>query len=128
MFLSLKSQAGSVGILAIIVLALLGAVGGGMAARASNELNIASSYRDGIAAQYLAESGVQWAIAQIKANTAYRTTGSVINLNSGSITVTVEDIPDSSKRIISVGKLRGFSRSVVMVWMPESEGGGNFSY
>ncbi len=55
-----KLQSGSVGILAIIVLALLGVLGAGLVLRTASESSMAALYRDGVAAQALAESGARW--------------------------------------------------------------------
>lgn len=62
----LKRDRGSAAITALIVMTMLAIVGTAAAALSSTEGAIAAGYRDGIAAQYLAEAGALWAITQLK--------------------------------------------------------------
>lgn len=50
-------QQGSAGILAMISMALLGVLGTAYVAMSSSEVSTGAQYRDGVAAQYLAEAG-----------------------------------------------------------------------
>lgn len=60
MFFNNRLQSGSVGILAVIVLALLGVLSAGLVLRTTTEMSMAANYRNGVAAQALAESGARW--------------------------------------------------------------------
>ena len=57
---------GSAGILALISMALLGVLGMAYVAMSSSEVSTGAQYRDGVAAQYLAEAGGRWAAIQLK--------------------------------------------------------------
>lgn len=62
----LDRQAGSAGLLALLLMTLLLVLGGALIALSSTEMDISRDYRNGIAAEYLAEAGVQWAIVKLK--------------------------------------------------------------
>lgn len=62
----LESERGSVMLMAIIVMTLLLGLGGAFILLSSTEVDISKDYRNGVAAQYLAEAGVQWAIVKLK--------------------------------------------------------------
>lgn len=62
----MDGERGSATLLGIIAMMLLGLIGLGMMTRSTIELEIATNHRDGVAAQYLAEAGVQWAVAKLK--------------------------------------------------------------
>lgn len=62
----LDRQAGSAGLLALLMMTLLLVLGGALIALSSTEMDISRDYRNGIAAEYLAEAGVQWAIVKLK--------------------------------------------------------------
>ncbi|KYZ77075.1 hypothetical protein AXX12_02765 [Anaerosporomusa subterranea] len=70
-FFKINKQAGSAGILALVILALLGVVGAGMVRRTSTEVDMSANYRNGVAAQYLAESGAREAIAKLTQDAAF---------------------------------------------------------
>ena len=59
---------GSAGILALLTMLVLGALGAAYVVMSSTEVNTGAVYRDGVAAQYLAEAGARWAALQIKNN------------------------------------------------------------
>lgn|GEM_PF-1394089 len=66
MSVALSQSRGSAAITALIVMTMLAIVGSAAAVLSSTEGAIAAGYRDGIAAQYLAEAGALWAITQLK--------------------------------------------------------------
>ncbi|WP_371371395.1 hypothetical protein [Sporomusa aerivorans] len=68
-----NQEQGSAGILALINMAVLLVLGGTFITLSVTELDISREYRNGIAAQYLAEAGVQWAIVKLKAKHDYVT-------------------------------------------------------
>jgi len=142
--LSLYEQKGSAGVLAVIMSALLLLVGGGYLAIAKTERATAASYRDGIAAQYLAEAGLQDAVAQLKADTAgtgirdasKSATGTpsvvsgIINSGptSGTYSWTVKKSAadtDRTRTVTSVGAVGSSKRTIIAT---VTLGGGVFSY
>lgn len=116
---------GSAGITALIVMMILVSAGMAAISLSSTESTIASGYRDGIAAQYLAEAGALWALTQLKKEnreviTNIQTTGeyktsSLTNKNSGvtkgtyQVSMTNPDYPqDKGSRVITaVGTVSG---------------------
>jgi Tfp pilus assembly protein PilX len=59
-------ERGSVTILGLIAIMLLGVMGSGLIMLSKIDVEIAANHRDGISAQYLAEAGVRWAIVKLK--------------------------------------------------------------
>lgn len=59
-------QRGSAAILGLIMMMLLGSMGATLLMLSKTDLQIATNHRDGIAAQYLAEAGIQYAVAKLK--------------------------------------------------------------
>jgi Tfp pilus assembly protein PilX len=97
----MKNERGSVTLLAIIITLLLGLIGGSWLLLSKTDLEIAINHRDGIASQYVAEAGVQWAIAQLKTNSVfaektatqtYRVTTNIFN-----------DMPTSGYYTVEIG-------------------------
>jgi Tfp pilus assembly protein PilX len=80
-----NKQAGSAGILAVIVLSLLSVIGAGMVGRTSTEIDISAKYRDGVAAQYLAESGARWGFEHLKTQLADSGTRAAIVADTNSV-------------------------------------------
>lgn len=116
---------GSAGITALIMMLILLSAGMAAITLSSTELTIASGYRDGIAAQYLAEAGALWALTQLKKEnreviTNIQTTGeykgsSLTNKNSSAtkgtyqVSIANPDHPqDKGSRVITaVGTVSG---------------------
>ena len=65
-----NEQAGSTAILAVVALALLCVIGAAMVPLTATEAAMAAGYRDGMAAQYLAESGARWGLDYLQAQLA----------------------------------------------------------
>lgn len=120
MSVAVRQSRGSAAITALIVMSILAIVGTAAAVLSSTEGAIAAGYRDGIAAQYLAEAGALWAITQLKKEnsvviTNIQTTGEYKAVsstkNSGATTGTYQisianpDFPQDkgSRTITSVG-------------------------
>ncbi|MEN6413520.1 MAG: hypothetical protein ABFC84_12325 [Veillonellales bacterium] len=135
-------QQGSAGIMALVVLPLLLALGAALVMLTSSESNISANFRDGIAAQYLAEAGVQHAVVKLKTDTGFvaatqvpaaataNTLNSAAAKNSGATagtyTVTVTG-SGNSRKIISTGTVNKAKRQVVVnITLPS--GGGNEIY
>lgn len=66
LFKSTKSETGSVTIVALVVMIVLGALGATLIKQSISRNKVSASYSDGIAAQYLAEAGIQHAKAEIE--------------------------------------------------------------
>lgn len=81
-----ERQTGSAGILAVIILAILSVVGAGMVGRTSTEVTMSANYRNGVAAQYLAESGVRWGYLYLETQLADSTTRPTILAATNSLT------------------------------------------
>jgi len=109
---------GSAGIAALIMMTILLSAGTAAIILSSTESTIAGGYRDGIAAQYLAEAGALWALTQLKKEnseviTNIQTTGeykaiSSTNKNSGAtkglyqVSIKNPDYPqDKGSRVIT---------------------------
>lgn len=119
---------GSAGILAVIVMMLLGVLGAGLVSLSSTEVNTSANFRDGITAQYMAEAGAMWATSQL--DTARGNNSDMIaQTNSASgksypsatrpYTVLIKRDPNDSansdkRQIISTATVNGASRQVVM--------------
>ncbi|MDU4959769.1 MAG: hypothetical protein E6X17_03765 [Sporomusaceae bacterium] len=65
-----SGQTGSIAIFAIVALLLVCAAGAALVPLTATESAMASAYRDGIAAQYLAESGARWGLAYLQSQVA----------------------------------------------------------
>ncbi|MEN6566022.1 MAG: hypothetical protein ABFC57_06950 [Veillonellales bacterium] len=135
-------QQGSAGIMALVVLPLLLALGAALVMLTSSESNISANFRDGIAAQYLAEAGVQHAVVKLKTDTGFvaatkvsavataNTLNSAAAKNSGATagtyTVTVTG-SGNTRKIISTGTVNKAKRQVVVnITLPS--GGSNEIY
>lgn len=133
MFRLLPESRGSVSVTALIVMTVLCIVGAAFVTLSSTEVTIAAYYRDGIAAQYLAEAGAQWALARLKTKDtkivaeieskgSYKATSSTKNSGATTgiyqVTITNPDYPkDNSRRqITSIGTITGSNakRTVVL--------------
>lgn len=135
---------GSAGIMALIVLPLLMALGTALVILTSSESNISANFRDGIAAQYLAEAGVQHAIVKLKTDTSFVTATQVSTiaaantLNSsaaknsgataGTYTVTVTG-SGNVRKIISIGTVNKAKRQVVVnITLPSGNSNEIYNY
>ena len=61
-----RNERGLAAVLALIAMMLLGIMGIGLIVLSKIDIEIAANHRDGVAAQYVAEGGIQWAIVQLK--------------------------------------------------------------
>lgn len=120
---------GSAGIMALIVLSLVMALGSFVVMLASSESNISANFRDGIAAQYLAEAGVQHAIVKLKTDTGFAAATQVSTISSAN-TVNSSTVKNSgptsgiytatvtgagnTRKIISIGTVNRAKRQIVV--------------
>ncbi|SMD06437.1 DUF7305 domain-containing protein [Sporomusa malonica] len=123
----LNNPKGSAAMLAIIGMLFLGIIGAAYATLASSNVTSSSRVRDDIAAQYLAEAGAQWAIAQLTANPNYVTAGFTSPIKNagtataGTYTVTITQNPDNTTAIKSIGRVNNsISRTVALQAKPGS--------
>jgi Tfp pilus assembly protein PilX len=65
---SCRNQSGSASLVALVAMLVLGVLGNYFISMSSTEVNMAANYRDGIAAQYLAEAGARHAIVELSKN------------------------------------------------------------
>lgn len=125
-----SNNKGSASIVAILALMFFAIIGVATATLNISEVTTATRSRDDIAAQYLAESGAQWAITQIKSNPNFTKTDNIRSANKnvgtpteGSYLVTVTGTP-TNKVIRSEGNVNRSTRVVVLNVTP---GGGSNS-
>nr|WP_092067625.1 hypothetical protein [Dendrosporobacter quercicolus]NSL46689.1 hypothetical protein [Dendrosporobacter quercicolus DSM 1736]SDL60411.1 hypothetical protein SAMN04488502_101326 [Dendrosporobacter quercicolus] len=123
---SRRAQSGSAALLTLIVLALLGVIGIACFRLSLAEYDIAASHQNGIAAQYLAEAGVQHAIARLRTDPLFLAatgTAKVTPANtfkSGRSTSTAGDYQvavtgtANHRTIIAVGRVATAKRQLVV--------------
>ena len=132
----MADERGSVAILGLIAMMLLGVMGAGMVTLSNIDVAIAANQRDGVAAQYLAEAGAQWAIANLKTDKDFIsktekqkdiTTYTIDEkgLTLGSYTVTTEFAPimlNKNQRLItSIGTVNKAKRQITVqiLWLTD---------
>jgi len=67
----MEHQRGAVAILGIIMMMLLASLGATLLMLSKTNIQIAANHRDGIAAQYVAEAGIRYAITRLKTDTDF---------------------------------------------------------
>ena len=132
---------GSVGILALLTMAELGALGAAFVVMSSTEVSTGAVYRDGVSSQYLAEAGARWAAIQVKTNAgtvvADSNTATGVTISSGSIgtapsagsyVTTIRRDPaypsDSNRRQVSVIGTVGSAKRKIVYTLVLGSGGG----
>ncbi|EAX47866.1 hypothetical protein TcarDRAFT_1555 [Thermosinus carboxydivorans Nor1] len=125
----LKGQKGSAAILAIVVMLILAVLGAAYVGLGMTETSTAANFRDGIAAQYLAEAGVKRALIELYNNSAWDpgAGGLTEKQGNGSFTVIVRPGETSSqKKVVSTGQVNRARRQVVLdVNLPSNSGNGS---
>lgn len=120
-------ERGSVTVIGIVIMMLLTSIGAALLLLSKTNLEISANRRDGIAAQYLAEAGVQLAIAKLKTDPIFvnqtKTNNYVmtlpLNTKSATRSYTVKIGPASNaanhneRRVTSIGVVNKASRQVV---------------
>ena len=69
----IHQQRGSALLAALVIVLVLGLFGGAFVALTTSETGMAASYRDGVAAEYLAEAGALYARVKLKTDKSFRT-------------------------------------------------------
>jgi len=109
----IKEERGSAGILSIITMLLLGVVGAAYISLSSSEVNSSASYRNGVAAQFLAEAGARRAIVELDKDNNWTGTANWQTMGSGvtegKYTVTVTSSGDD-RIVISKGVVGNATR------------------
>ncbi|HWR43647.1 hypothetical protein [Sporomusa sp.] len=108
----ISSETGAASFFAIIAMAILGNIGGAFLYLSSAEVTMAANFRDGVAAQCLAEAGVRRGLVELSHNANWGKSSVKASLGDGSYSVVV--INDSAgKRIESTGMVNKAIRKVV---------------
>lgn len=94
------SERGSITLFALIVVAIAGVLGGAYYSLSRTEHTIAMEFSDGIAAQYLAESGVQHALVRLKTDPAFAAATETLLVSTAN-TLTYTDTTGLYKAIIT---------------------------
>lgn len=134
----LRSERGLAAILALIAMMLLGIMGIGLIVLSKIDIEISANHRDGVAAQYIAEGGIQWAIVQLKTDpnfvietkTKKNVTTYVIDENrstvaSCTVTTTLKPaITDENLRVVtSIGSVNKAKRQIsAQIRLPVGKG------
>lgn len=88
----IKEESGSAGILSVITLLLLSVVGAAYLSLSSSESSSSANYRNGVAAQFLAEAGARRAIVELDKNASWAGVSNIAmgsGITAGVYTVTV---------------------------------------
>lgn len=124
MIFSHQWERGSAAITAVIAMIMLGLLGSAFVALSTTELRIATAYRDGVAAQYLAEAGVLYARIRLRSDVdpALRTyldgdlrLTKTVDKTPGRYTVTISRVSAGSpnvRKIVSTGTVNDAKRTV----------------
>ncbi|MCX7780942.1 MAG: pilus assembly PilX N-terminal domain-containing protein, partial [Negativicutes bacterium] len=104
---------GSVGVLSIIVMLVLSLLGAAFIAITATEVNTSANYRDGVAAQYLAEAGANRGIAELMANPDWTGNADQYNLGRGFYRVQAA-AAGNNRTITATGVVGNATRSVVV--------------
>lgn len=125
----LKGQEGSAAILAILAMLILAVLGAAYVVLGMTETSTAANFRDGIAAQYLAEAGAKRALIELYNNSAWDpgAGGLTEEQGNGSFTVIVSPGETSGqKKVVSTGQVNRARRQVVLdVSLPSLPGNGS---
>ena len=114
-------QKGSAAILAVFIMALLGALGTAYIALSSTEMKTAISFRDGVAAQCLAEAGAKRALLKLNQNPGWMPSPSPFVETLGAIPtvgryeVAVANNGGNKRTVTSIGIVNKARRQVVLV-------------
>lgn len=123
----MERERGSATVMGIVLMLLLACMGAALLLLSKTNLEIAASRRDGIAAQYLAEAGVQIAVIKLKTDPGFilqtETKSSIMtrDFDSGAAvknyTVATGPVPGSMNKderiIISTGTVNKASRQII---------------
>lgn len=124
----MKSEQGSIAVVSIVIMMLLSIMGMALLALSQTEAEIAVNHRDGIAAQYVAEAGIQEAVSRLKTDPdfvsqteekAYHAAVKSLGTRPAAGSYTVEIEPDvqgvmqNSRKITAVGRVNEVKRRVI---------------
>lgn len=124
-----RQQQGSALIGALVAMLILGLFGSAYVALTTSELSLTANYRDGAAAQYLAEAGALYACVKLKTDKSFRaltnsatpTVLPAVAKNTGAtsgtyeVSVTRFDNNSLKREIVSTGTVRSSKRIVRVV-------------
>ena len=108
----LQNKCGSAAVATIIALSILAGLGGMLARLAKTEMDTAINFRDGIAAQYVAEAGLRRALVVLYKSSNPDGLTEIINRNglAGSYRITTTG-EGAALRVRSVGQVGAAKRS-----------------
>lgn len=123
----MTNERGMVTICGLIVMLLLTSLGTTLLMLSNTDLKIATNHRDGLAAQYLAEAGIQYAMTKLQTNTEFfsETENECYTMNAEYLSVfppgnyTVQTGPDpkspSKERrlVVATGVVNGIQRQML---------------
>ncbi len=116
-----EQQNGSAVILAVFVVVLLSALGAAFCVLSSTEIKTSQSFRDGVAAQYLAESGAKRAMLKLSQDSTWMPVPSTLKENLGTAPtagyyeVSVTNNGSNKRTVTSVGVVNKARRQIVLV-------------
>ena len=115
----LTNKRGSVGLLSIIAMVLLGVVGAAYIALSSTEVSSSASYRNGVAAQFLAEAGARRAIVELEKDRTWEKTQTPVKMGSGVTEGTYDvlvkgAVSGDDRTVISKGVVGNATRKIVL--------------
>ena len=117
----INSNTGSAGLLALLGMMFFGIIGGAYITLSNSGVQTSAALRDGIAAQYLAEAGAHWALAQLRSNPNFENDNQPVTvaknqgtMTAGSYCVRVKGDSPANKTIISEGTVNKTTRTVVL--------------
>ncbi len=122
----LANQRGAASLVAILVMLLLLVIGSGFALLSLTDIEMASNYRDGVMAQYLAEAGVKRAMGEIRKSATGEWAGESRAYSIGSYKVKpqyeVKPVENQgiNRIITSTGTVNNSTRTVVTAVTSES--------
>jgi len=114
-------QDGSAAILAIFVMVLLSSLGAAFIVLSSTEIKTSTNFRDGVAAQCLAEAGAKRAMLKLSQDSAWMPFPSLLVENLGTMPtaghyeVAVTNTGSGKKTITSIGIVNKARRQIVLV-------------
>jgi len=97
----MSSQRGSAALLGLMMMMLLGSMGTVLLLLSKTDLQIASNHRDGSAAQYLAEAGIQYATSKLK--TDYEFVLQTENVNGVTTSQSLGTMPTAGSYTVHTG-------------------------
>ena len=107
----LKNQRGAILIMAIGIVIFVLILGLLFINILTTDVRMASSSENTTMALYIAEAGLSWSIPQLDYDSSWRS-GTTMNFNGGSFTITLEDADGGTVQLKSVGTYKGVQKTL----------------